>query len=67
MEKEEMKAWHTREICYFFVNSNSKKHIDRTKIMTLPSEKEKIESLKKFESQYAERMLKRMAETTQKK
>jgi hypothetical protein len=62
-----MQAWHTREICYFLVNSTAKKHVDRTKIMTLPSEQEKIGALKRYETKYAERMLKRMAETTQNK
>lgn len=66
VEQEEMKAWHTREICYFLANSNSTKHIDRQKIMILPSEREKVDFVKKYESEYAERMLKRMRETTQK-
>lgn len=66
VEQEEMKAWHTREICYFLVNSNSSKHIDRQKIMILPSEREKVDYIKKFNTEYAERMLKRMKETTQK-
>ncbi len=66
VEKEEMKAWHTREICYFIANSNTSKHIDRQKIMVLPSEREKVDFLKKYETEYAERMLKRMKETTQK-
>ncbi len=62
-----MQAWHTREICYFLVNSTAKKHVERNKIMILPSEQEKIESLKRYETKYAERMLKRMMEATQQK
>lgn len=61
-----MKAWHTREVSYFIVNSQSSKHIDRDKIMILPSERKKIEQKKKYESDYADRMLSRMSETTQK-
>jgi len=65
IEQEEMKAWHTREISYFIVNSQSSKHIDREKIMILPSERKKIKLKKKQESEYTDRMLMRMSETTQ--
>jgi len=61
-----MKAWHTREISYFIVNSQSSKHIDREKIMVLPSEREKVKLKKKQESEYTDRMLMRISETTQK-
>jgi len=63
---EEMKTRHTRKIRYFLVNSNSTKNINRQEIMILPTEREKVDFIKKYESEYAERMLKRMMETTQK-
>lgn len=66
-EREEMNAWHTREICYFLVNSNSTKHIDRQKIMVLPSERDKVDYVKKYETEFAERTLKRIREITQQK
>jgi len=61
-----MKAWHTREIAYFSFNASAQKHLPREKIMVLPSERKQIEKKKKQESDYADRMLKRISETTQK-
>ena len=64
-EKQEFELYKVREICYWTINSQSTKHIERTKIMTLPSEKQKVDYIKEYETRYAERMLKRMQETTQ--
>jgi len=56
-ETAEFDLFNTREICYWLANSNSKSHIERSKILQLPSEKDKVDYVKKYNTEYAERQL----------
>ena len=64
-EKQEFELYKVREICYWTVNSQPTKHIERDKIMILPSENAKVDLVKKYNTEYAERQLRRMMQTTQ--
>jgi hypothetical protein len=64
-EKQEFELYKVREICYWTINVQSTKHIERDKILVLPSESEKVDFVKKYNTEYAERQLRRMMQTTQ--
>jgi hypothetical protein len=64
-EKQEFELYKTREICYWTINAQSTKHVERNKIMILPSESTKVDLVKKYNTEYAERQLRRMMQTTQ--
>ena len=62
-EKQEFELYNTREICYWTINAQSTKHVEREKIMILPSESAKVDLVKKYNTEYAERQLRRMMQT----
>lgn len=64
-EKQEFELYKVREICYWTINGQLSKHIERSEIMILPSDKAKVDLVQEYNKGYAERMLKRMRETTQ--
>lgn len=63
-EKYEFTLFNTREIIYWQTNSvpERKTHLEREKIMQLPSEKDKVDYVALFNTQYAEEQLKKISE-----
>lgn len=63
-EKYEFQLFNTREIIYWQTNSipERKTHLEREKIMQLPSEKDKVDYVALFNTQYAEEQLKKISE-----
>ena len=63
-EKYEFQLFNTREIIYWQTNSvpERKTHLEREKIMQLPSEKEKVDYVALFNTQFAEEQLKKISE-----